>query len=69
MNQPIAPLLVEISVPKEVPLYVFTKKVRQGSALQPNWNLKQLWENCSAHSEIPPVTQPDEPFIEISNLF
>ena len=27
MNQPIAPLLVEILVPKEVSLYVFMRKV------------------------------------------
>ena len=31
--------------------------------VQPHWNFGQLWENCLAHSEIPPKTQPDEPFI------
>ena len=63
MNQPIAPLLVEISVPNEVPLYISTMKVRRSAIVQPDWNLKQLWENCSAHSEIPSVTQLDEPFV------
>ena len=63
MNQPIAPLLVVISVPKKVPLYVFMRKVRRGTIVQPHWNLRQLWENYSAHSEIQSVTQHDEPFI------
>ena len=62
-NQPIAPLLIEISVPKLVPLYAFTRKVRRAAIVQPHWNLEQLWENSLANSEITPVTKPDEPLI------
>ena len=39
------------------------RKVRRVEIVQPHWNLGKLWENCKAHSEIPPVTQPHEPFI------
>ena len=39
------------------------RKVRRGTIVQPHWNLRQLWENYSAHSEIQSVTQHDEPFI------